>query len=151
MTKKELTREEIDQRHIDYIKSVELKNYPTNPNVPMPSEFVNDAGKIANLFYGKLDSVALIESKAGSTRSNHRHPDVHYLYLISGECDYYERDLEQDGKDIKPVRYTAGQMIFTAPWKVHKTCFITDCVMLSLNNSTRTHENHEKTLERVEF
>lgn len=33
MTKKESTREEIDQRHIDYVKQVEGGNYPTNHKV----------------------------------------------------------------------------------------------------------------------
>lgn len=146
-----MSREEIDQLHIDYMKKVE-NGEDVPPRVPMASEFVDARGRIANLIYGKFDSAALIESKAGTTRSNHKHPDYHLLIVVNpgGEMHYWER---KDGEvgPTEPTIYRYLEPVYTAPGMIHKTYFPVNTVIISFNSSVRTEKNHEAQLTRVEF
>ena len=136
----------------EYTTSVEHKEYPTNPLVPLDPAFINNIGTIQNLLNTPINGVAIITSKKGSVRSNHMHKeDFHYLYIISGSLEYFERSIDEDGSKITPTTYKAGDLIFTPPLKVHKTVFFEDCVMMSFSKRNRDHDSHEKDLVRVEF
>jgi len=125
--------------------------YPVEKLVPLDEPFTDARGVIQNLLLTPLSSVAIITSKAGTVRSNHFHKtDWHYLYIISGSMNYYERDIE-GSSDVKPLLVTAGQMVFTPPLQVHKTEFLEDTVMISFAKNIRDHEHHEEDLVRVEF
>jgi quercetin dioxygenase-like cupin family protein len=62
---------------------------------------------------------------------------------------YYERNL--DGSGLITKNYMPGDMFFTPPNKVHKTEFMSDCVMISLGKESKDHETHEKDIVREEF
>jgi len=125
--------------------------YPVEKLIPLDAPFVDVRGVIQNLLLTPINSVAIITSKAGTVRSNHYHKtDWHYLYIISGSMNYYERDID-GSSDVKPLLVTAGQMVFTPPMQVHKTEFLEDTVMISFAKNIRDHEHHEEDLVRVEF
>lgn len=126
--------------------------FPNEISVPLDPPFEDARGKIQNLILSPITSIATITSKAGSIRSNHyHHENWHYLYIVSGSMEYYERDLDASGEDIKPIIVKAGEMVFTSPLKVHKTVFLQDTVMMSFGAGTKDHEHHEEDLVRVEF
>lgn len=134
----------------DYTDLVDQENYPDFPLVPLDAPFVNDAGTIQNLTNCKVGSVAVIHSKKGAIRSNHWHnSNWHYLYVLSGEVRYYERNL--DGTGLVTKTYIAGDMFFTPPNKVHKTEFMADTVMVSIGKDSKEHDSHEEDLIREEF
>lgn len=130
---------------------IDMGYYPVEKLIPLDPPFVDVRGSIQNLLLSPINSVAIITSKAHTIRSNHYHKtDWHYLYIVSGSMNYYERDIE-GSSDVKPLLVTAGQMIFTPPMQVHKTEFLEDTVMISFAKNIRDHEHHEEDLVRVEF
>jgi quercetin dioxygenase-like cupin family protein len=117
----------------------------------LPEPFVDERGVIQNILLEPINSVAIITSKAGTERSNHYHKtDWHYLYVISGSMEYYEREIEEVFAG-KPLIVKEGEMVFTPPLKVHKTVFLTDCVLLSMAKNIRDHEHHETDVVRVKL
>lgn len=106
----------------------------------------DERGFIQNLVFTDMQSAAIISSKKGSVRSEHFHKTgFHYLYVISGEMQYFERPLngmfpEQD------LIVKAGGMVYTGPEIVHKTVFLQDTVLLSL---TSNHSQSEQELDTV--
>lgn len=123
-----------------------------NKEIQLETPFIDARGIIQNILNIPINAVALITSKAGTVRSNHWHKENdHYLYIISGSVEYYERDLEEDGKTIKPVIFKAGEMFYTPPRKVHKVIFLEDTLMLSLGTYIKTHDAHESDIVREEF
>ena len=138
--------------HEKYIQLVEQEEYPKDPRVPLPEHFEDARGVIQNVLFATVRNVALISSKAGTTRSNHYHKeDWHYLYVISGSFNYYERDVEASGENIEPLVVKAGEMVFTAPLKVHRTDFLEDTVLLSLGKHPQDHASHEEDVVRMPF
>lgn len=137
--------------HETYIKLVEKGEYPSDPKVPLPKRFEDARGIIQNLLLTTVRNVALVTSKKGTTRSNHYHKeDWHYLYVISGSFNYFERTLD-GSSDVEPVVVKAGEMVFTPPNKVHKTDFLEDTVMLSMGKNPQDHLHHEEDVVRVPF
>lgn len=135
----------------EYTNYVERGHYPKDNIVPLDNPFISDAGVIQNLLNTPINGAAIITSKNGSVRSNHYHnEDFHYLYIISGSMEYYERIVDEVFVG-KPFIVTAGQMVFTPPKRVHKTVFLEDTVMISLSKRNRDHESHEQDVVRVEF
>lgn len=136
----------------DYTAQVAEGNFPDEYIVPLDAPFKDARGVIQNLLLTPITSVAIITSKVGTVRSNHYHlKNWHYLYVVSGSMDYYERDINESGENMKPIVVKAGQMVFTGPMKVHKTVFLEDTVMMSFGAGTKDHEHHEEDLVRVEF
>lgn len=120
------------------------------PTATLPASFVDDRGIIKNILHEPINSVAIIESKAGSVRSNHWHKtDSHYLYVISGQADYSERNL--DGSGVFHKSYMPGEMFYTLTKKVHRVSFPVDTVLLSLAKNVRDHEHHEQDVVREDF
>lgn len=137
----------------EYTDFVDAEQYPTDPIVPLPLPFADDRGVIQNLLNCSVNGAAIIISTKGSVRSNHWHrEDFHYLYVVSGSMEYYERNLRVPApSDYKPLIVTAGQMVFTPPNMVHKTVFLSDCVMISFSKRNRDHDSHESDVVREEF
>jgi quercetin dioxygenase-like cupin family protein len=137
--------------HEEYIHLVDQGKYPTNPRVPLPEGYKDTRGIIQNLLLTTVSNVALVTSKKGSTRSNHYHKeDWHYLYVVSGSLNYYERDIDGSG-DVEPLIIKAGELIFTPPLKVHKTVFLEDTIMISMGKKSQDHVHHEEDVVRVPF
>lgn len=136
----------------EYTNAVEKKQYPNEPLVPLDSPFIDERGRIQNLLNASINGAAIITSKAGTIRSNHWHrEDFHYLYVMSGSMEYYERDVGVSSDSQLPIIVEAGQMVFTPPNKVHKTVFLQDTVLLSFSKRNRDHKSHEEDLVREEY
>lgn len=143
----DLKRKEQDDNHFNYLEKIHNEEN-VNSLVPLPSKFVDERGVIQNIIYDSIASVSLIESKADSTRSNHKHSNSHYLYILSGICHYYEKDDEQSNYS-EPRIFKMGEMIYTPANKIHKTYFPVDTILFSLNSSVRDHSTHEAQLTRI--
>jgi uncharacterized RmlC-like cupin family protein len=111
--------------------------------------FTDHRGVIRNLLDHSCGGVQMIWSNARSRRSDHYHrEDGHWLYIVSGECEYYERPV---GSKEKPERVTMlpGDMVYTGPGLEHATLFPIDTVMVSMSLRPRDHESHEADLIRL--
>ena len=134
-----------------YTDLVSSGTYPINNIVPLDPSFIDERGYIQNLINSPINGAAIITSKKGSERSNHYHKeDFHYLYVLSGLMEYYERNIDKAFSG-KPLIIEAGQMVFTPPMKVHKTIFLQDTVLISLSKRNRDHDSHEEDVVRVQF
>lgn len=121
--------------------------------VPLPdAPFVNGAGTITNIRHnGCGGTVSIIECLPGTTRSRHAHKtDRHDLFVLSGEMLYWERPLGSK-EDVPPLVVREGQMVRTLPGFEHKTHFTRRTVLVSISEKSRTHEEHEADLVRVDW
>ncbi len=117
-------------------------------------EFVDDRGLIAKILDdGKtnIKSVLLITSKAGSVRSNHYHKkDTHWIYMISGSVEYYEKPVKGRSK-TKKVIVNAGDVIYTPPMAIHAMKFLEDSVFIALSIKSRNQKAYEADTIRVKL
>jgi quercetin dioxygenase-like cupin family protein len=135
----------------EYTTAVENKQYPKTPFVSLDIPFVDDRGSIQNIVNTPINGVAIITSKAGSIRSNHYHQkDWHFLYVLSGEMEYYERGLDEVFTG-QPLIVKSGEMVFTPPLRIHKTIFRQDTILVSMSKNFRDHESHEEDVIRELF
>lgn len=119
--------------------------------VSLGSSFVDDRGTIQNILNKSFNHVAIITSKKGSVRSNHYHKtNSHYMYIISGKMEYWERDLENTS-DETMIICEAGDMVLTGPNVVHKTVFLEDTVMMTLAPNYRGPEFDKDDTVKMEF
>jgi quercetin dioxygenase-like cupin family protein len=137
--------------HELYTDMVDKGAWPGDPAVPLPAPFVDNRGKIQNLLLKPMQSVAIIESKAGSRRASHMHlSDWHYAYVISGRVIYYERGPGETAVPEGRV-FGPGEMFFTPPQREHLMYFPVDTTIITLAKNVRSHEEHEADLVRVDF
>lgn len=117
-------------------------------------EFIDERGGITRLLDdGKtnIKSTLLITSKAGTVRSNHYHKkDAHWIYMISGKMEYYEKPVRGSSR-LKKVVVNAGDIIYTPPMAVHATKFITDSVFIALAIKSRNQKSYERDTIRVKL
>ncbi len=114
------------------------------------TSFVNDAGSITNIAFGKFECVSLIRSNAGSFRSKHYHlTDSHVLYVLEGEMWYWERELNGD-YPAEPIVVRRGESVFTGPLVVHQTYFPKFTTLISCSAKPRDTQSHEADVVRVE-
>lgn len=129
-------------------------NLPTEPRVALSAPVEMPAGPILNLYmadYGPVNGVAIIRSRAGSTRSRHLHlTDWHLLYVLSGEVHYYERTAGSK-ENPDPHVFREGEMFFTGPMVEHAVYFPVDTVLISISRNARDEARHEQDVVRVEF
>ena len=115
-------------------------------------EFVDDRGGITKILDdGKttIKSVLLITSKAGSVRSNHYHKkDAHWIYMISGSMEYYEKPVRGRSKTKKVIVH-AGDLMYTPPMAVHAVKFLDDSVFIALSPRSRNQKAYEADTTRV--
>lgn len=129
--------------------------------ITLPDPSTDARGVIQNLL--ELDAldmpvrgVAIITSRARTTRSNHLHrTDSHWLYVLSGSMHYWERSYEDSPDAPHPIEYMpnplivkAGEMVFTGPLIWHRTYFPEDTVLLSLSLRPRDRDSHESDVVR---
>lgn len=111
--------------------------------------FSDHRGVITNLLEQPCGGVSIIESKAGSRRSDHHHLcDGHWLYVLSGYFEYYERPV---GSTEKPAHRTIaqGEMVYTGPGIEHATVFPVDTVLISMSLRPRDKAHHEEDVVRL--
>ncbi len=125
-------------------------DYPST-RVPLKINHESNQGYIVNLREGVCGGVSIIESNAGTVRSNHYHKeDSHTLYVVSGALLYFERPIGQTRID-QPLLLTPGQMFFTPPLKEHAIVFLFDSTMISVSARQRDHSSHEADVVRVPY
>lgn len=111
--------------------------------------FESAAGWIQNLAEFPVGGVSIIESAAGSRRSDHSHvADGHWLYVHEGRMEYYERPV---GSAEPPEHATIerGEMVWTGPGVEHATLFPVDTVLISMSLRPRDHASHESDVVRL--
>jgi dTDP-4-dehydrorhamnose 3,5-epimerase-like enzyme len=128
------------------------KGNPTHVRVPLPEPFKDERGEIIKLLEGvSIDSVLLIDSKAGTVRGNHYHRrDSHYCYVVRGKLEYYWRPA---GSTTPPERMiiSAGQMFYTPPMVEHAMRFVKDTIFLAFTSCPRDQQSYEEDTVRVKL
>jgi len=118
-------------------------------------EFIDKRGKITRLLDdGKtnIKSVLWITSKKGTVRSNHYHKkDAHYIYVVSGKMEYYERPVRNKNFKMKKIILSAGDMVYTPPMMIHATKFLKETALLTLSIKSRNHQSYERDTVRVKL
>lgn len=126
------------------------------PSSPRPAlceipfdKHAQDAG-IVNLMHGGVKgSVSVLTCKTGTVRANHWHRlDSHWLYVLSGVVEYYERGIGSLEKPDPQIFHT-GEMFYTPPRREHAMYFPIHTVLISMSDRTRTHEEHERDVVRL--
>jgi dTDP-4-dehydrorhamnose 3,5-epimerase-like enzyme len=106
---------------------------------------------ITNLRHGGLPgTVSVLECTAGTTRANHYHrQDSHWLFVVRGEVLYYERPI--GSRDVpEPQHFFEGEMLYTPPMVEHALAFPRDTILVSMSDRSRTHEEHEADVVRLD-
>jgi len=125
-------------------------DWAKNPIIKIADPFIDKRGIIQNIIsLKKLQSVVIIESKKGTVRANHYHKtDWHYCYVISGSIDYYSKYVDS-GDEPTMTKIKEGELFYTPNMLEHAMYFTKDTVFLTLGGGTRSHEDYESDLIRV--
>ena len=104
---------------------------------------VDPRGAITNLFEGRIEHIALITSKKGSTRANHYHKeDFQYIYLVSGAYESHSCEVRNpERRQVLKVR--PGDIVATPPMIAHAQKFTEDSVFLALSTRQREQGKYE--------
>jgi hypothetical protein len=111
--------------------------------------FEDSRGRIQNILEQPCGGVSIIESKAGTRRSDHWHEsDGHWLIVLEGRMDYYERPV---GSTDPPAHRTIeqGEMVWTGPGIEHATLFPVFTRLLSMSLRPRDKSSHEQDVRRL--
>ena len=112
--------------------------------------YEDERGRIIDVADMKFESVQIIESKAGTVRSNHYHKKGgHLLHILSGSMIYSEIPVNKG--EGKIVIYNAGESVFTGPMLIHRTYFPEDTVMICCSTLKRGNGGYNRDLVRVEI
>ena len=118
-------------------------------------EFTDARGGITKILDdGKTapKSILLISSKAGTVRANHYHKeDAHYVYMLSGKMEYFEKPIGADNAAAESVVLVAGDMVYSPPMIVHAMRFLADTTWVVLAMKSRQQEAYEADTVRVPF
>ena len=105
---------------------------------PKPA-FTDHRGDITNLIT-HIQHVALITSRPGAVRGNHRHrTDTHYTYLVSGYCVYFQVvNGLVESCDVQP-----GEMVLTPADVPHALRSVEESVFLVFCTAERMGGKYE--------
>ena len=117
--------------------------------------YKDNRGQIVNIFdftkNNKIKSSLIITSKKDAIRANHYHKtDSHYIYLISGKFEYYEKKLKNNSK-IKSITINKGDSINTETGIIHAMKFLEDSIMLVLTTEDRDQKKYAKDIVRIKL
>lgn len=122
---------------------------PHSTLIPLDSPYIDSRGVIQNVLHRPVGSVVVITSASGSTRASHWHKkDWHFCYVMSGQLEYYEREVDS----ITTPRCTvvkAGDLFFTPPHMEHEMYFPVETTFLTLANLHREPADYEADLVRL--
>lgn len=119
-----------------------LKDFSEYPKVFIPQRFIDERGEIVNIADGSIGDVAIIYSKASSSRANHVHEsDWHFSYCLSGSLNY---SYEQDGFGTKSIKIGTGELFFTPAGIPHRMDFLQDSVLVVVSRNSRKKENYDQ-------
>ncbi len=107
-------------------------------------------GSIVSIVDDVVQNVSLITCNAGSIRSNHYHKkDFHYMYVLEGEIDYLDKELNNDVVHYFKVK--KNDIIFTPKNEIHATFFPLRTKLIVSSMLPRDQETYENDTVRVEF
>ena len=107
-------------------------------------EFIDERGKISNFELTEpINMVGLIESKKGTIRANHYHPQQEQKCLFTkGQIiEIFQDILNPDSPKITQV-VNEGQISIIKPNVAHTMVFSKDTTFLNLVRGEREHENY---------
>jgi quercetin dioxygenase-like cupin family protein len=129
----------------EYADAVNRSEFPDSIEVPIDPPFVDDRGVITNAWLGNSGSVTLITSVKGAIRARHTHTtDWHSTLIIEGQIRYIE---EENGNHREWI-FNKGDQFFTKPGVYHEMHFLTDSVMITINNMHKDHQTYESDVKR---
>ena len=108
------------------------------------NEFIDDRGKISNHELTEpINLIGLIESKKGSIRANHYHPQQEQKCLFTkGQIiEIFQDILNPNSPKITQV-VNEGQLSIIKPNVAHTMVFTKDTTFLNLVRGERDHENY---------
>lgn len=107
--------------------------------------FEDERGAIANILEEPVSHVAIINSKAGSVRGNHYHPEqTQYVYLVSGKYESLSEDLNDKNAKVESKIIKAGNLVITPPMVAHAMRFLEDSILLNLTTGQRDNDRFEE-------
>ena len=130
---------------------------PKNLSIPSKSTLYTNIqrdsdprGQILSIVEHPVQNVSIIESFKGSHRSNHyHHKDFHFMYVLSGEIDYFFKPLDQE--DVRYMKIKEGQTILTPPKEIHSCHFPSDTLLVVSSGFPRDQKTYEEDTVRVKF
>jgi len=119
------------------------------------AEFTDERGEITRIVDQEkllFKAVLRITSKKGTVRSNHYHKsDYHYLYIVSGKCEYSERPANKPKAKIESVILKPGDVVLSSPGIVHAVKFLEDSVLFAFTTEKREQDKYEIDTERIKI
>ena len=104
--------------------------------------YEDERGQISNIIDADIKHIAIINSKKGSIRANHYHPEqIQYEYLISGEFESYSKDLKKENAEVEKIIIEEKSLVITPPNIAHAMKFTKDSVMLNITTGARENNN----------
>tara|TARA_B100000989_G_scaffold49689_1_gene32690 strand:+ start:550 stop:3093 length:2544 start_codon:yes stop_codon:yes gene_type:complete len=107
-------------------------------------EFIDERGKISNFELTEpINMVGLIESKRGTIRANHYHPQQEQKCLFTkGQIIEIFQDILNPGSPKITQVVNEGQISIIKPNVAHTMVFTKDTTFLNLVRGEREHENY---------
>ena len=108
------------------------------------NEFVDFRGKISNYELSEpINMIGLIDSKKGTIRANHYHPQQEQKCLfVKGQIiEIFKDNLDPSSPKITKV-VNEGQLSTIKPNVAHTMVFTKDTILLNLVRGEREHENY---------
>lgn len=107
-------------------------------------------GGIFSVVNEPCNNVSIIETNAGSIRSNHYHKkDWHYMLVLEGDLDYFY--YSNTKKKVEFIKVLQGQIIFTPNLEIHATYFPSKSKLLVVSGFLRDSNSYETDTIRVDF
>ena len=107
-------------------------------------------GAIFSIVNESCNNVSIIETIAGSIRSNHYHKkDWHYMLVLEGNLEYFY--YSNVSKNVRFINVFPGQIIFTPNLEVHATHFPNKSKMVVVSGFLRDSVNYESDTVRLDF
>ena len=107
-------------------------------------------GAIFSIVNEPCNNVSIIETIAGSIRSNHYHKkDWHYMLILEGNLEYFY--FSNISKKVKFINVLPGQTIFTPNLEIHATHFPSKSKMVVVSGFLRDSNSYENDTVRLDF
>lgn len=107
-------------------------------------------GTIFSIVNETCNNVSIIETKAGSIRSNHYHKkDWHYMLVLEGNLEYFY--YSNVSKKVIFINVLPGQIIFTPNLEIHATYFPNNSKMVVVSRFLRDSVTYESDTVRLDF
>ena len=106
-------------------------------------DFIDERGCILrplnDIIKEKIRSVSIITSNGGMIRGNHYHKkETHYMYIVEGKMDYYEKLITKPKSKPKKVSLKKGDMVYTSALYTHAVKFHTSGTVIYFSTAHRT-------------